>query len=324
MRIVRPSLRTWLSIVAALVVAAGFAFWLSRDGARQVRDFSAAWENIGPAAILLAALVALVQIVCQAGRFAVVARESAGIQVLAAGRIFIFGQAANLFLPARAGDLGKVAATAATSSRGTRPEVASAAAIVLADKFVDATSMVLIALLVVPGALAQIDVPWLRPSPWWILGGALLVAAVLWLPLPVSWRAKIVVVAGKLRETFRNMAHPRAIFLAFAVGFAAWTAETLGLHILAVAVGYPLSPGALFTALIAVNIGTAIPLTPAQIGTFEASLGYGLSLSGVPAGHGLVIATIYHALQIASVVVWSLVSYVSVLARARVAPSETG
>ena len=45
---------------------------------------------------------------------------------------------------------------------------------------------------------------------------------------------------------------------------------------------------------------------------------------GVPAGHGLVIATLYHALQIAAVVVWSLVAYVSVLARARVAPSETG
>src|SRR5262252_1486069 len=162
MRIVRPSLRTWLSIVGALAVVAGFAFWLSRDGARQLGDFSAAWQSCGAAAILLAGLVALVQIVCQAGRFAVVARESAAINLTTAGRIFIFGQAANLFLPARAGDLGKVAATAATRSRGSRPQVASAAAIVLADKFVDATAMVLIALLVVPSALAEIELPWLR------------------------------------------------------------------------------------------------------------------------------------------------------------------
>jgi uncharacterized membrane protein YbhN (UPF0104 family) len=114
------------------------------------------------------------------------------------------------------------------------------------------------------------------------------------------------------------MAHPRAIFLAFAVGIAAWTAEALSLRILAGAVGYPLSPGALFTALIALNVGTAIPLTPAQIGTFEASLVYGLAMSGVPAGHGLAIATIHHVLQIASCVVWSLAAYISVLARARV------
>jgi uncharacterized membrane protein YbhN (UPF0104 family) len=311
--------RAHASALLALAMFGGLAFWLLRDGAHQLREFADAWRSCGSAALAAAALAGVIQVGLQASRFGVVARESASVAYPSAARIFIFGQAANLFLPARAGDVGKVVATASAPTAGSPPEMASAAAILLADKFVDFVSMALLSLAIVPSALAQFRA--LPGKQIALFGGAALalvaLIALLRPLLPANLKGKIVAILIELRQTIRNMTHPRAIFLAFAIGITAWVAEAMCLRTIAAAAGYPLSLGGLCSALIAVNVGTAIPVTPAQIGTFEASLAYGLSLAGVPLGPGLAIATMHHAVQMGSVVVWAVFAYASSVGKAR-------
>ncbi|HEY3594936.1 MAG TPA: lysylphosphatidylglycerol synthase domain-containing protein, partial [Polyangiaceae bacterium] len=187
----RPWVRVLASALAALAVAAFVAHWMLRHGALDRGEILRAWHESGILPFFLAAVTAVLQVACQAARLGVLARESAGINWIRAGRIFVFGQAANLFLPARAGDIGKVVALAASPSERASSRIAGAAAILVADKVVDTVSFFLMALAAVPSAPHALDA--LRPNRTTLLWAAvaMMIVVIALLLLPTAWRAKL-------------------------------------------------------------------------------------------------------------------------------------
>jgi uncharacterized membrane protein YbhN (UPF0104 family)/SAM-dependent methyltransferase len=321
----RPWVRTLASTLGAFFVAFLIGAWLLRRGTIDVGQLLRAWQH-GVLPFFLAGVTALVQVACQAARFGVIARESAAIGVRRAARFFVFGQAANLFLPARAGDIGKVVALAAAPTERASPKIASAAAVLLADKLVDTVTFFLLVLAAVPSSPYSLTaLRWGKGLIAWAGLGAVVLLLVLvaarWAPLPAPWRQRLTRMGATFRGVLGNLARPRALSLALALGILSWAAEAASLRAVAQTVGFDLTFGAVMAALVALNLGTAIPLLPAHIGTFEASLVYGLSLSGMAVSHGFAIAAVHHALQIAAVVVWTIAGYVSAV---REAPASQG
>jgi uncharacterized membrane protein YbhN (UPF0104 family)/SAM-dependent methyltransferase len=318
----RPWVRAAASAAAALCVAGLIVAWMVRRGAVHADELMAAWQRSGILPFLIAGLGAIVQVACQAARFGVIANESAAISIPKGGRIFVFGQAVNLFLPARAGDIGKVVALAAAPTERAAPKIVGAAAVLVTDKLVDSVGFFLMAFLAVPSTPRALDaIRWAPRALEWIGVVAVLLVASWWAPLPARWRAPIHRAWETTRGTLRDLAHPRALLLALGLAIVAWSAEAASLRAVARVVGLELTFGTVMTSLVALNVGTAIPLTPAHIGTFEASLVYGFSLADIPMGPGLAIAGVHHAVQIGALVAWTIVGYVSAV---REAPTTLG
>ncbi len=229
-------------------------------------------------------------------------------------RAFNWGQLVNNYVPARAGDILKVALIRAVApdtrvgdeSANTPREPAAiarasaasiAGSVLIADKIADIGSLFGLILLLAPGWLGQMTRPsWLSTRLVVLVALALTVASTLLLTRLVSARARHV-----LLEVVRGSSQLlkiRSFASALLFGAAAWLAESATLMTLVSAVGGRLSPAQALGVLVILNLGIAIPVSVANVGTFEAALTFGLTRLGLAAPIALAVATMHHVIQV--------------------------
>ncbi len=268
------------------------------------RQLLALWHSLGgvpPAAIALVVALTLCQLGLQALRLWAILPRHAALTPVRTAHAFTMGEWANIFTPARAGDALKVVLVHRAAGNTVPLSLSTAAGAVVADKIVDAGSLVLLCatagLAGVTGLTpAAVELPRAGISGL-VAIGALLLLGVAWSrPRSRHWLTRM---RHELRQGLAALTRPSKLFAALGFSLGAWLSELLALGVLCAAIGSALSPPQLVLALALLNLGITVPVSVANLGVYEAALAYGLTRSGVPLAGAVAIATLHHALQLA-------------------------
>lgn len=218
------------------------------------------------------------------------------------------GQGVNTFLPARAGDVIKAVLFSRAATGPIKPTLLQGAGVLLADRIVDISSLIL--LVVLSGAYRMPGVT--LPSLPSIDGGGIGVAAALIVVIAVAvWllRKKLSTARRwlyEMRAGLAGMLDPKRVTLSVLFAMAAWAAEALSLQVLANAQGLGISFSQSMYLLVILNLAIAVPVSVANVGAFEASIIFALGTLGASMEQGLAVATVHHAMQWAAISAWAL------------------
>lgn len=279
-------------VLAAIVLVAATHPDLTRQFAQNLATLS-----LAPLATAL--LLILAQISAQSMRFWAIIPRDTGTGPLRAAHIFTAGDWTNIFVPARGGDALKVLMLTRPGP-GQRASLTKATGAMLADKVVDASTLIILGTLAGLTSLLAVRTRAMLPSPGVMLGaGAVLVVLLVWAwRSPSSW---IAAAKAGLRDVLRGQSalkHPFWFPASLSFSATARALEIGAMGVLCGAVGYHLSPSQLFLALLTVNLSTVVPVSFASLGVYEAGLTYGLTRSGMPLPAAITIATTHHALEL--------------------------
>lgn len=209
------------------------------------------------------------------------------------------GQTMNAFLPARAGDVYKVAALTPTPPK---PDFTflTLTGILTADKLVDLSSFLVLIFAFGSYRESYESLQLFGPNTWkWILGLVLLVLALWPLCLKKYW-AKIKTWLTDFLLGLKNLLSPKQLFLSLSFAVLVWLVEAWALQQLSLYQNFPLTITQCFFVLTVLNLAIAIPISVANIGPFEASMAFALKKLGLPLETALAIATVHHGLQVLS------------------------
>jgi uncharacterized membrane protein YbhN (UPF0104 family) len=298
----RGALKLGLTLVTALGL-----FLLLRGR----RDFSLAalldaFTRFSPLKALLVVGLGLVQVGTMILRAYAVGPWRPHIELRVVATAIAVAHAANMFLPARAGEALK-AIWLGRAGGNDSGYLARGAGWLMADKAIDLTTF--FTLLLATGVLG---LPAFERSVsfslWWIPIGIAAIFALTGLAALVSKRAKdkIRLWSTRLGEGLSGLKDPKKALLGLTFGFGNWAAELAALSLLVSSQGYSLGIAELFFILVVLNLAIAIPISMANVGTFEASVAFALELFGVPVATGLAIGGAHHLLQLVGVAGWGL------------------
>lgn len=270
------------------------------------------WHSVGrlPLPYLAGALLlVLAQLGLQTLRLWAVIPRDAKLGLRRTARAYTLGELTNLVIPARAGDALKVALL----SRGAEPRlgVPRAVGAVLADKVIDAGSLVL--LCAAAGLVGVLRAGWparLVSLPL-ALGGATGVALGL-LTVRLArprWYGRLTAVAREVGHGLSALRHPARLVAGLAFSLGAWLTELAALGVLGGGVGVSLSLPQRVLALAILNVGISMPVFFANIGVYEATLAFGLSRAGVPLATTIAIATMHHAVELLAICLSAAMSW---------------
>jgi uncharacterized membrane protein YbhN (UPF0104 family) len=255
-------------------------------------------------AVLLAAGFALLQVCVLATRFWMVIARAQRPRWSSVARAFSFGQAANVYLPGRAGDVlrGVVLAKA-----DARVSVSDATGAMLADKGLDVCTLVLVGVAfghgAIVSALASSGHAAVVALGALVVLGALALLVRRFLPR-VFDRLRSAAVAT--RTAARGLFTPKRLALALGLGVAAWLAEISMMSVLCAALGAHVTFPQATAALLVLNLGIAVPVTVGNLGAYEAAVAMGLTRFGVPLGDAIAVGMLHHATQIAAAILPAL------------------
>jgi glycosyltransferase 2 family protein len=188
------------------------------------------------------------------------------------------GYLGNTFLPARAGELGRIVLV---SSR-CRLDSAYVLATAIAERAADAIALIGIgslALLAVPG-----DVVWwsgaIRPLSFFGLAAALAIAllpkleqrsrAILErIPLPLSVRNRLLAAAEQGHKGLRAFHNIRRLLMFGALTVSIWCLDAFATVVGGAALGLAIPPAAAFLLLASLGLGSALPSTPGYVGIYQ-------------------------------------------------------
>lgn len=288
-----------LLVPAMLLAAIAAAVVTHRDQTRAV------WTSLTgvPASALVTALVlVLCQVGLQAVRLWTILPRDAPLTLGRVAHAFTLGEWANIFAPARAGDALKVALL----NRAPAPRALSltqATGAVLADKVVDAGSLVLLCGSMGVSTLVSTGMRIHVPDPA-IVAGVSSLLLLLWLSYrcaPPKWLERL---AAWQRELVRGLAalkDPLRVVASSGCSLGAWIAEVLALRVLCGALGAPLPLPLIVLALGALNVGISIPVGVANLGVYETALALGLEHGGAPLASAVAIASLHHLLELGGI-----------------------
>lgn len=262
----------------------------------------AVWNSltgVPPTALAVVLLLVVSQLGFQAFRLWTILPRDVALTLGRTAYAFTLGEWCNIFTPARGGDALKVVLLNRAAGAAS-PSLPKATGVVLADKIVDAGSLVLLCTAAgVAGLMrtgAETRLPYLRIV---VAAGAVVTVLLLglgrarlrWLEHLARWRRELVKGLAALRD-------PVKLLASTGLSLGAWGAEVLALRVLCTALGFPLTLPQLVLALAALNIGIIVPVAIANLGVYEAVLAFGLSRSGMPLPTAVAIATLHHGLQL--------------------------
>jgi uncharacterized membrane protein YbhN (UPF0104 family)/SAM-dependent methyltransferase len=295
--------RTWWRWIrlASLLLGVALLFLVAWLRPAQVREVLAAAARFQPGTLAVVLLAASIQVLCQATRFHALLPGRWGVPWITSARLFSAGQLGNVLLPARAGDAFKIAAVRTACRPGTGSLSGSAAAILVADKVIDlAAALLLFAVLSGIHPASPLGWPVAIASAVLLAGGLAAVRGTRRTLGPAAQLGPGTGWAQRVREGCSALAEPRKLAPALTVGTASWLLEALALGWLCQALGHPVGLRESLSALLMINVATAIPVTPGNAGTFEAAGAFALAQWGVPAPAAVAAAAVYHAIQIAA------------------------
>lgn len=262
----------------------------------------AIWNNlagVAPTPLAVVLLLALCQLGFQAVRLWTILPRDVAVTLGRTAYAFALGEWCNIFTPARGGDALKVVVLNRAPGP-TRPSLPKATGVVLADKIVDAGSLVLICTAAGMAGLirtgAETRLPYLRVV---VAAGAVVTVVLLGIGWArPRWLEQLARVRRELVKGLAALRDPVKLLASIGFSLGAWLAELLALRVLCAALAFPLSLPQVVLALAALNVGIIVPVSVANIGVYEAALAFGLSRSGMPLPTAVAIATLHHALQL--------------------------
>jgi glycosyltransferase 2 family protein len=250
-------------------------------------------------AIAVACGAVTLQLLAQAGRLWAISSTVIHARWPGTLRAFAFGQVANLYLPARLGDMVKAGMLGKAAGDAPTDVARAAGAVFIADKTLDIGAIAVI--MAVGVASAPIRFPHLTMVHGGTLGlilvlvGAVAVGVHAFRP---AWWARLRSLAGAVVQGSAALASPRTILVGLSLSAAAWSAEGLAFYALARTAGHALSFPQCLSVLALLNLGIAVPMSVANVGIFEASVVLATTSMGVPAMEALALATVHHAVQL--------------------------
>lgn len=298
----------YLKLLVSAVIVTLFLTYLARSGQFSFSEVLGVIRTFPLSAVVLALVACCLQLFFGMVRFWLLFQPADNPGFLKVIRAISLGQWANTFLPARAGDVAK----AVLVSRGsiTDPSVATGAGVVLTDKVIDISSLVLLIIATRSWAIKGFELPDIPAKGVWIVLFSILVLVVLW---GVSKRKRLVNLSGWLTSFLaglRGMLHPARFPMAVSLSVFAWLFEILALYVLASTQDFSLGLAELVYTLTLLNLAISVPISVANVGPFEASIVFALSVFGVPTTQALAIASVHHFLQALAISLWALVSLI--------------
>jgi uncharacterized membrane protein YbhN (UPF0104 family) len=289
--------RNRLLLVSTLVLAGTLvALAAHQDEAR------AAWKSLTGVPVATLAIVLLLvfcQLASQALRLWAILPRDVALTPTGTAYAFAVGEWVNIFTPARAGDALKVVLMSRARAAAP-PSLSKATGAMLADKIVDAGSLVVLCVAAGMTDLIRAGVRARMPRLGIVVAAGAVVAVLLlglrW--VGPRWLERLTQLRRELTQGLAALKDPTKLLASTCFSFGAWLVELLALRILCGALGYALSPSALRLALGVLNLGISIPVSAANLGVYEGVLAMGLARSGVPLPSAIAIATLHHALQL--------------------------
>lgn len=261
--------------------------------------------GVSPLALGLAVGTALVQGLVLVLRFQYIFPRDKRPSFGTAARAYAYSQSANVYLPARAGEVLRVVALTKGRNRRGEPSnvsVGDATSATLLDRVLDIAAFVIMALLFGKALLAGAVVGALSAWPF-VLGAVVAVglAALLVRRLRPAWFAKVRTAAAQARGAARSLLGPRRLAGGVGFGIASWLVELVTMLIIGAGLGLHVTAVQMMISLIVLNLGIALPITVANIGAYEAATVVGLTPFGVPATSAIAVGALHHAIQLLSV-----------------------
>ncbi len=287
--------RLKIGLRVGLVAAVGVLVWLC------VREI--AWDEVGAALrdtrvwpLVPAVAIAFWMLWCAAFGLRIMLAPRHAVSTPRLFRYTIVAYAASVVTPLRAGELVRLWLL----KRRDAVPVAEAAAAVVAQKFIDGVTMIV---LVAPTPLL---VPGL---PAWV-GRAILIGAGIAVVGFVALSLAYDRVAGRVEATWlvrfvagmHVVKSPRRLALVIGAHLAAWIADLamVALVLYAVGIDLPIASGLLI--LFTLNLTIMVP-TPANLGSLQVGVFAATRLLGVDDARALAFAIVYHACLVVPILV---------------------
>ncbi len=216
------------------------------------------------------------------------------------------GHAANMFLPARAGEAMKILWLGRSGGK-EEGYVARGAGWILADRVADLAGF--LSMILFTGVLGLPEFKSVVPfSLWWVAAGAVAIAAIVGILSRVSqkFQNRLKTWTARLKEGLSALKNPTRFGLAWLAALAAWAVELAAMHILTKSLGYDIGISEIFFVLVVLNLAIAVPVSVANVGPFEASVAFALGLFKVPLAASVAIAGAHHLLQLFGIAGWAL------------------
>lgn len=298
--LVRPAL-----VAFAIAISAAFTYLAVRD-VHVGRVWAALRETHYVWLVPALALMTLVFFV-RALRWQVLFRPESRPGFRATARSLFIGYFFNNVLPARAGELARVAAL----NRLARVRVTEAAATIVVERIFDALSLLVLLFAMTPWLP---HVAWLRAAGFFAVALAVAVGVV----ILVLWRYGERPIRFVLRPFGRLPFLPQAAvhdapsaflnglggFLSFRQGLLAFTLTTASWGLLGVAFwfvmiafSFDVSPLAGVLVVIAIGLAMILPSSPAAVGVFEGATVVALTAYGIGDSEALSYALVLHAVN---------------------------
>ena len=296
----RPARRV---LLLSIVLVAGLVVVLATHR-QQARALWHSLTSVPPVALAAVLLLVLCQLGFQALRLWTILPRGLAVPLGRTAHAFVVGEWLNIFTPARGGDALKVMLLSrkAGGTAGSPPSLPQATGVLLADKIVDAGSLVLLCAAAGLFRLVRVGAPTRLLDPPVLIVAALVVTL---LVLVLALRRLSPRLLGRLARWRRELGRgltalrdPFKLLVGVSLSLGAWLAELAALRVLCAALAFAPSPARLVLALGALNLGISVPLGVANMGVYEAVLSLGLTQSGIPLATAAAIATLHHALQL--------------------------
>jgi uncharacterized protein (TIRG00374 family) len=267
--------RRWLGVAISVVSLAAVAYWLVHQPAPQLPDTAAGFAWIG-----LSLIMSLVALALRGWRWhrimALAHVDHARADAVSLTAVAYMG---NNVLPARGGEVLKIAILGARSTSRRREILGT----VVAERLLDA---VVLAGMFVVLSLGLADSP-AGTGTAALVGLVLLLgfaALAIYLWLRRSGRfERFAATVRPVARALRLFAHPSGIpLVALSVGI--WALEGLNLVVIAKSVGLSLSALDGMLIVVLASLAAAIPAAPGFAGTFDAAMILGLKAAGITGG----------------------------------------
>ncbi|MEQ7123004.1 lysylphosphatidylglycerol synthase domain-containing protein [Actinopolymorpha sp. B11F2] len=189
----------------------------------------------------------------------------------------------NHVLPFRLGEALRVTSVLRRTDLPAGPVTATA----VTSRVADLLSVVLLALVAVPGLVLDVTDPWV----WALLAGLVaLGAAAVW------WVRRLRLTAAQTRtRSGERVRLPGGLVVAAAV--VAWVLESAVVWEIARTAGVPLAPLEAVAVTAVTIVAQAVAVTPGGFGSYEAAATAALTGLGVPTGQAFAIALATHAVK---------------------------
>jgi uncharacterized membrane protein YbhN (UPF0104 family) len=264
---------SWIGALISLVSLAAVGWWIARQDAPHLPGSGSgfAWLALALAVIACNFCVRALRwhLILNAAGIAHRRRDALGL--------LLVGYMGNTVLPARGGELLKIALLRARTRAGLRELFGT----VLVERVLDAAVLVVLLFLLVasgadaaPGALGTGAV-----GAGLLLAGGLALLAYGYLRR--SGRlARFAATIRPVLDVLRMLGRREAIPLA-ALSFSIWCVDGLTLYLLARSIGIELDVAGALTVIVLGALAAAIPAAPGYAGTFDAAMLVGLHAAGV-------------------------------------------